>query len=309
MRIIIAGGTGFIGQPLLRNLLEEGHRVTVLTRDTGRAGKVLPSSAHIIEWDPMVPGPWEREFGDVDAVVNLAGEPIAEGRWTAHRKQLIWESRINSTNAMVRALRATSRPLCTLINASGIGYYGPSNGISIYESVGAGSGFLADLCVEWERAACRAGESGVRVVRLRFGMVLGTEGGALPKMVMPFRFFLGGPVMPGTQWISWIHRRDVIGLIHWALMNQRVTGAVNAVAPEPVTMQEFCRMLGKVLHKPCWLPVPALALRAGLGELATVMTTGQRVLPQVAVQGGYSFEYQLLESALGALYPSRSAEN
>ena len=172
----------------------------------------------------------------------------------------------------------------------------------IDETVAAGCDYLADLCIAWEKEARRAEELGIRVVRLRFGMVLGRDGGALPKMALPFRLFIGGPIMPGTQWVSWIHQSDAVGLIRWMLDNSHVAGAVNAAAPEPVTMRQFCRTLAKVLHRPCWFPVPEPALRLGLGELGAVMTTGQRVVPQVALQGGYTFQHPSLEAALRAIF-------
>jgi uncharacterized protein (TIGR01777 family) len=304
MRIIVTGGTGFIGHALVYTLLQDGHAVTVLTRRARPARKLL-GITQVVEWNPTAHGSWEQEFSDVDAVINLAGEPIADGRWTESRKRSITQSRVDATKAIVEALRAHSTRPCTLVNASGIGYYGPSNGISIYETVGPGNGFLADLCVRWEGEARRAEDFGVRVVRLRLGTVLENDGGALGKMVLPFRLFLGGPVLPGSQWVSWIHRHDVIGLIQWTLSHLKVTDAVNAVSPDPVTMRTFCRTLGQVLNRPSWLPVPEYILRAGLGELGSVMTTGRRVLPQVALQGGYTFRYPTLEGALRAVF-SRS---
>ena len=301
MRIIVTGGTGFIGHALVQTLVRDGHAVTVLTRHAGSAKKIL-GTTKVVGWNPTVSGAWEQEFAGIDAVINLAGEPIADGRWTESRKRNITQSRIDVTKAIVEALRAHSTGPCTLINASGIGYYGTSNGISIYETVGVGDGFLADLCVKWEGEARRAEDFGIRVVRLRLGMVLENDGGALAKMVLPFRLFLGGPIMPGTQWVSWIHRQDVIGLIQWALSHPNVTGAVNAVSPDPVTMRTLCRTLGQVLNRPSWLPVPEYILRVGLGELGTVMTTGQRVFPQAALQGGYTFRHPTLEVALRAVF-------
>jgi uncharacterized protein (TIGR01777 family) len=301
MRIIVTGGTGFIGRALVNELVENGHIVTVLSRNAVGARALLPSSVACIDWNPWSADRWPELFEGAEAVINLAGEPIAEKRWTDARKRLIRDSRVSVTRAVVESLRSHATKPCVLVNASGIGYYGASNGISIYETVGAGSGFLADLCVEWEREAKRAEDFGARVVRLRFGMVLERDGGALPKMVLPFRFFLGGPIMPGSQWVSWIHRRDVIGLIQWALLNPTVSGAVNAVSPDPVTMRTFCHALGNALNRPSWFPVPEFVLRAGLGELGSVMTTGQRVLPHVAAQGGYTFQYAALEPALQAI--------
>ena len=169
------------------------------------------------------------------------------------------------------------------------------------EAAPRGKGFLADLCIAWEEAAREAERFGTRVVLLRTGMVLEDDGGALPKMLLPFRLYLGGPIMPGTQWVSWIHRHDHVGLIEWALTTRSVSGALNAIAPEPETMQAFCATLGQVLHRPCWLPLPETVLSLALGELGTVMTTGQRVSPQKALHGGYRFKYQTLEPALSAI--------
>jgi uncharacterized protein (TIGR01777 family) len=302
MRIIVTGGTGFIGRALVNELAENGHGVTVLSRNAAHTGARLPPSVACVDWNPRSAERWPEVFDGAEAVINLAGEPIADSRWTDTRKRFIRDSRVSVTRAIVEALSSHATKSCVLVSASGIGYYGASNGISIYETVGAGSGFLADLCVEWEREARRAEELGVRVVRLRLGMVLERDGGALPKMVLPFRLFLGGPIMPGSQWVSWIHRRDVIGLIQWSITNPRVSGAVNAVSPDPVTMRTFCRALGNALNRPSWLPVPEFMLRAALGELGSVMTTGQRVLPHVAAHEGYTFQYAALEPALQAIF-------
>jgi uncharacterized protein (TIGR01777 family) len=194
-----------------------------------------------------------------------------------------------------------------LISASGIGYYGASDDRVLDEGSARGQGFLADLCLAWEAEALRAAECGARVVTLRTGMVLEQEGGALPKMLLPFRLFAGGPIMPGCQWVSWIHRRDHIGLIQWALTTATVSGPINAVAPEPVTMKTFCEVLGRVLHRPSWLPVPSIALNILLGELGTLMTTGQRVVPAKAIAGGYTFQYPTLEPALQAILTGTTA--
>ena len=200
--------------------------------------------------------------------------------------------------------RRSSKPR-TLVSASGIGYYGASDDRPLDEGAARGQGFLADLCLAWEAEALRAVEFGVRVVLLRTGMVLERDGGALPKMLLPFRLFTGGPIMPGTQWVSWIHRRDHIGLIQWLLKTPNVSGPVNAVAPEAVTMDRFCAELGRVIHRPSWLPVPGFALSIALGELGTLMTTGQRVTPAKALSMGYVFHYSKLEPALRAIMTKR----
>jgi uncharacterized protein (TIGR01777 family) len=301
MKIVISGGTGFIGRPLCAALCQEGHRVTVLTRRQEEAQRLCGSAVTAIEWNGRKTGAWEHCLEDADAVINLAGAPIADGRWTDARKRLLSESRVLSTRLLVEALSRSSSKPRTLVSASGIGYYGASDDRVLNEGATHGQGFLADLCLAWEAEAVRAVEMGVRVVLLRTGMVLEQDGGALPKMLLPFRFFAGGPIMPGTQWVSWIHRRDHIGLIHWALTTPNVSGPVNAVAPEAVTMNQFCDALGRVLHRPSWLPVPGFALQAALGELGTLMTTGQRVTPAKALSGGYVFHYPTLEPALRAI--------
>jgi uncharacterized protein (TIGR01777 family) len=255
----------------------------------------------VVEWNGREAGAWERCLDGADAVINLAGAPIADGRWTDARKQLLTESRVLTTRLLVEALsRCSSKPR-TLISASGIGYYGASDDRVLDEGAARGQGFLADLCLAWEAESLRAAESGVRVIILRTGMVLEQDGGALPKMLLPFQFFAGGPIMPGTQWVSWIHRRDHIGLIQWLLATPSISGPVNAVAPEPVTMNQFCDALGRALHRPSWLPVPGFVLHMALGELGTLMTMGQRVNPAKALSQGYVFHYPKLEPALRAI--------
>lgn len=298
MKIIVTGGTGFIGRALINELAGQRHEVVVFSR---KADHPPHFPGRLVEWDARSAGPWQTEVASADAVVNLAGAPIAERRWTDARKRLLVESRILSTRLLVEAFTVRSAPLPLLISASGIGYYGPSDDRLLNEASSLGQGFLAELSAAWEAEALRAGQFGTRVVLLRTGMVLERDGGALPKMMLPFRLFAGGPVLPGTQWVSWIHRADLIGLIQWALATPTISGPVNAVAPEPVTMNAFCDVLGKVLHRPSWLPVPGLALRLMLGELGTLMTTGQRVEPAKARAGGYSFRYPSVESALRAI--------
>ena len=301
MDIIVTGGTGFIGRALCTALSEEGHRVTILTRTSGGAAPLFGNTMLSVEWNGRDTGPWEQALEGADAVINLAGAPIADARWTNARKQILTDSRVFTTRLLARALSRRSSKPATFISASGIGYYGPSDDRLLDEGVARGTGFLADLCLAWEAEAMRAAEFGARVVILRTGMVLEADGGALAKMLIPFKLFAGGPIMPGTQWVSWIHRNDHIGLIQWALANNHVSGPLNAVAPEPVTMKTFCEVLGRVLHRPSWLPVPGFALNMLLGDLSTLMTTGQRVIPKKAMAEGYTFRYPTLESALRAV--------
>ncbi len=302
MKIVISGGTGFIGRALCRALVAEDHDVVALSRRTGEAVGRLGPAVRIVEWDGLTAGPWERELDSADAVINLAGAPIAEARWSPERKRVIYDSRIVATRLLAQALdRVSGRPR-VFLSASGVGYYGPRDDRPLLEDAPPGTGFLAELCVAWEREAMQAQGAGARVVYLRFGMVLEKDGGALPKMLPSFRAFVGGPIGPGTQWVSWIHRQDLIGMMEWVLAAPRVSGPVNAVAPGAVTMREFCATLGRVLRRPSWLPVPGMVLRLTLGELATVLTTGQRVLPGVAQQGRYRFRYSSLEPALQAIF-------
>ncbi len=301
MKIVVSGGTGFIGRPLSAALCQEGHEVILLTRRKEEAQRSCGSTVTVVEWNGREAGSWEQCLEGVDAVVNLAGAPIAHGRWTDARKQFLTESRVLTTRLLVDSmLRRTSKPQ-TLVNASGIGYYGASDDRVLDESAARGQGFLADLCLAWEAEALRAADFGLRVVLLRTGMVLEKDGGALPKMLLPFRIFAGGPILPGTQWVSWIHRHDHIGLIQWLLATASISGPVNAVAPEAVTMNRFCQVLGRVLRRPSWLPVPGFALHAALGEFGALMTTGQRVNPAKALSGEYVFLYPTLEPALRAI--------
>jgi uncharacterized protein len=301
MHIVMTGGTGFIGRSLCASLCQEGHRVTLLTKRIEEAQRSSGSTVTTVEWTGREAGAWEHCLEGADAVINLAGAPIADGRWTDARKRLLTESRVLTTRLLVEAMSRRSSKPRTLVSASGIGYYGASDDRVLDEGAARGQGFLADLCLAWEAEALRAAELGVRVVTLRTGMVLEQDGGALPKMLLPFRLFTGGPIMPGTQWVSWIHRRDHIGLTQWVLKTPSVSGPVNVVAPEAVTMNGFCEGLGRVLHRPSWLPVPGFALSLALGELGTLMTTGQRVNPAKALSGGYVFHYPTLELALRAI--------
>ena len=302
MNIVVAGGTGFIGQALCAALLHGGHRVSLLTRHPGQVLHRPDAHVNIVEWNARDQGPWEQLLEGADAVINLAGAPIADARWTDERKRLLTESRVLTTRLLVRALSHRSSKPRVFISTSGIGYYGASDDRLLDEGAARGTGFLADLCLAWEAEAMNAAEFGTRVVLLRTGMVLEADGGALAKMLLPFKLFAGGPIMPGTQWVSWIHRSDHIGLIQWALTTATVSGPINAVAPEPVRMKTFCDILGQAMHRPSWLPVPGIALNILLGELGTLMTTGQRVIPKKAMAGGYAFRYPTLDSAFQSIF-------
>jgi uncharacterized protein (TIGR01777 family) len=301
VKIVIAGGTGFIGTALARQWVGR-HHVIVLTRDLSRAKSQLGNVCECVRWDAEHSGDWEQALNDSEAIVNLAGAPVADARWTAARKRVLVDSRLHATKALASALARAARKPSVLINASGIGYYGASDDRVLDERADRGKGFLADLSAAWEAETSLIHALGIRVVCLRIGLVLEKDGGALPRMALPFRLFAGGPVMPGTQWVSWIHRADLLGLIEWAMMNRVVSGPVNAVGPNPATMNEFCRTLGAVLKRPSWFPVPEVILKLALGELGSLMTTGQRVAPIVAQSGGYPFQHPMLKEALQMIF-------
>ncbi|MBI1814456.1 MAG: TIGR01777 family protein [Deltaproteobacteria bacterium] len=295
MTIIVTGATGFIGTALCRALHEAGHRVIALSRSGAAARRQLGERVEVIEWSSPQ---WQSEVAAADAVINLAGESIASGRWTAARKQAIVRSRLDTTEQVVKAMRAGGKPRRVFISASAVGYYGPHADETLDETAAAGSGFLADVCRAWEHEAQAAEALGVRVVRLRLGVVLGDGGGALARMVLPFKLYAGGPLGSGQQWLSWIHRDDVVGLIRFALEHDTIAGALNATAPDPQRMRDFCQTLGKVMGRPSWAPVPAVVLRLALGEMADMLLSGQRVLPAAAQRAGYIFQFPRLEPAL-----------
>ncbi|MEO0968451.1 MAG: TIGR01777 family oxidoreductase [Cyanobacteria bacterium J06639_18] len=301
MKIAITGATGFVGSRLVERLISQGHKLVVLSRSVQRAQKVFPATAfknlEIVGYTSTVSGDWQNVINGCDAVVNLAGEPIAEGRWTPERKEIILNSRKLGTQKIVEAIgNADSKPR-VLVNASAIGYYGTSQTATFDETSSAGNDFLAQVTTEWESEAGKVKDLGVRLVVLRFGIVLGI-GGALGKMITPFKLFAGGPLGDGQQWFSWIHVDDVVGLILQALNNSQMEGIYNATAPEPVRMSQFCDMMGKVMNRPSWLPVPGFALEALLGEAATVVLQGQQVLPKRTLESGFEYKYPKLQPAL-----------
>jgi len=257
-------------------------------------------SKEIITWRPpdLIP---PEVISDINAVINLAGEPIAPGRWTREKKKRIMESRMETTKALVESLRQSDKRPSLLINASAVGYYGPCGDEVITEDSPPGSDFLANVCVKWEEAAKNAETLGLRVAILRFGTVLDAEGGALPRMMKPFKMFLGGWLGSGRQWFPWIHRYDIAGMVRFIISNESLSGVFNATTPETVTNLEFSKTLAKVLHRPCIFPVPGFVLRLALGEFGNVLLTGQKAIPQRMLNAGYKFKYPRLEDALKAI--------
>jgi uncharacterized protein len=308
MKIVIAGGSGFLGAPLAEMYAEEGHDVRVLTRslmagDTRHdPGTGVPGITRV-GWKPDgKSGPWCTALDSADAVVNLAGESIAGKRWSPQRKAALRDSRLLATKSLATAIAALPRPPAVFISSSAVGYYGPSGPEPVTENSPAGSDFLAHLCEDWEAAARQVSRPDTRLVILRTGIVLERSGGALPQMMRPFRFFAGGRVGSGAQYISWIHRLDWIEIIRWIVQNREIVGAVNATAPHPVTNREFARALGRGMRRPSLLAVPGFALKIVLGEMAGSILTGQRVLPKKAQQNGYHFRYPEIDIAFRGIF-------
>jgi uncharacterized protein (TIGR01777 family) len=301
MKIAITGGTGFIGAPLVDRLLSSGHQILVLSRHPDSIG-VRPNVR--ADFFDAQQAPKDRLLDGMDAVIHLAGESIAE-RWTAEHKDRILRSREKGTSAIARAA-VQAQSVRVLVCGSAIGYYGPHASEELTEDSPPGNDFLATVCKVWEQAASPAREAGLRVVHLRTGIVLHPEGGALKKMLGPFKMGVGGRLGSGHQYMSWIHREDLLSLFVHATSKEALRGPLNGTAPNPVENQEFARVLGKVLHRPAVMPAPALALKLALGEMSSMVLTGQRVLPTAALASGFPFAFSELEPALQDLLGRRA---
>jgi uncharacterized protein (TIGR01777 family) len=292
MKILISGSHGLVGSALIKSLEPEGHEISRLVRH-------YPGSEAEVEWSPDRYSIQLARIEGFDAVVNLAGESIAEGRWSDSKKQRIRESRVKGTKLLGDALANLTKPPKTFICASAIGYYGNRGDELLTEASEPGDNFLADVCVEWEKATALASEKGIRVVNTRFGVILDVNGGALAKMLPPFRLGAGGKIGSGKQWMSWIALDDVVGALKFALTNERLSGPVNFVAPNPVTNAEFTKTLGKVLSRPTLLPIPAFGVRLVFGEMGdALLLSSQRVEPERLKATGYEFQYSQLQGAL-----------
>lgn len=298
MRILITGGTGFIGVYLCGQLLEAGHQLVVFSRRPEQVESLCGQAVEAIgSLDEITP---QSEF---DAVINLAGEPIADKRWSARRKQLLMESRLETTRKLVQAIAAMHRPPSCLINASAVGFYGDQGDRPVDESTPPHEEFSHELCRLWEQAANKAAEYGVRVCIVRIGLVVGPGGGFVSRMLPAFKLGLGGPLGNGRQWMSWVHRSDLVRLFEWLLTHDQAQGVYNGTAPNPVTNREFTRTLAKVLHRPACLPMPTFAAKALFGEMSRLLLTGQRVYPKRMTDAGFEFNYPQLQAALESVLP------
>jgi uncharacterized protein len=300
MKAFITGGTGFVGSHLTKQLLGRNIQVTLLTRSI-KPGRFLPAGASYLEGDPTRPGAWQSQVASHEIIINLAGASIFN-RWTEDYKKNLLDSRIQTTRNLVEALSPRKDQETVLINASAVGYYGFHGDEELEEEDRSGTDFLATLARNWEEEALKAEDWGVRVVRCRFGIVLGDKGGALDQMVPLFKWGLGSPLGSGSQWFSWIHQQDLSDILLFLIEQKEVSGPFNCTSPQPVRNRELTKILGEVLRKPTFLPaVPGFVLKAVMGEFGDVLLKGQKVLPKKLLALGYSFRFPDIRKALGDL--------
>ncbi len=301
MRVLIAGGTGLIGTALVKSLRDDGNEVITLTRSPEQATNRVSSGVQLERWDGRTAEGWGPLVEEVDAIVNLAGEGIADGRWTAARKRRIRESRVEAGQALVAAVAdATSKP-DVLIQSSAVGFYGPCADEILTEEAAAGSDFLAEVCFEWEASTADVEDMGVRRPVIRTGVVLSGEGGAFPRMSLPFRLFAGGPLGSGNQYFPWIHIDDEVAAIRLLLSSETAFGPYNLTAPEPLRNRDFVRLLGRAMRRPALIPTPSFALKMIFGEMSTVLLDGQRAVPSRLQRAGFEYLFSGIEDALNDL--------
>ncbi len=299
MKIAVTGGTGFIGSRLVERLQAEEHQILLLVRNVPSAQKRFPQ-AEVVAYQPKKSGDWQQSIAGCDGVVNLAGEPISN-RWTENSKQEILESRQLGTQKIVEAIAQANPKPSVLVNASAVGYYGTSETAVFNETSSPGKDFLAQVCQAWETEAEKVKASGARLAIVRIGIVLGPDGGVLARMMFPFQLFAGGPLGDGKQWVSWVHREDLVSLIIKALTDSSVAGVLNGTAPNPVSMGQLCQELGSIIQRPSWLPVPGFALELLLGEASKLVLEGQNVQPQETEAIGFQFQYPTIKAALSQI--------
>jgi len=298
-KVIITGASGFIGKALCRHLIEVGYDVVGLSRNPDRGSNLLVGQVNVVKWDARSATEW-RDYADgAYAIVNLAGENIGSGRWTKQRKERILKSRLDAGKAVVEAVEKVKTKPQVVIQSSGIGYYGDSGDEIVDETSRPGSGFLVEVAKQWERTTEQVKSFGVRHIVIRTGVVLGKDEGFLPRVMMPFRFFVGGHIGSGKQWISWIHIDDEVRAIRFLMERESLEGAFNLSAPNPITSRDFSKALGKAMKRPAWLPVPGFVLRLFMGEMADeLILSGQKAMPKRLQESKYEFRYSEAEAAL-----------
>jgi uncharacterized protein (TIGR01777 family) len=298
MKVLITGASGFIGRALCKELYKE-YEIIALSRDVRSALSIIGQYAKVVEWDGKTSETWVKYTDSIYAIINLAGESIALGRWTHSKKARILQSRLDSVSAMNYALKQVHNKPSVVIQASAIGYYGLCGDEELTEKSPSGKGFLAEVCHKVELCTEPIPESGVRLVLIRTGVVLGKSGGMLPRLAKPFRYFLGGHLGSGKQWFSWISLEDEIAAIRFLMENEKQQGVFNLTSPEPIMMKDFCKKLGKVLKRPSWLPMPGFAMRLMFGEMADeLILSGQKVIPEKLLNSDFVFKYEKVENAL-----------
>jgi uncharacterized protein (TIGR01777 family) len=303
MKVIITGGTGLIGRPLVKQLAGDGHQVVVLSRSPQKSRPEYPANVSFVGWDAKTVGAWAQEVDGANVVINLAGESIGgdnflPDRWTAEKKKRIRQSRQDAGQVLVKAIEMAQQKPELLLQPSGVGYYGPQEDEWLTEESPPAQDFLASVCVDWESAVAGVQELGVRLVIMRIGLVQTMKGGPLTRMVVPFKFFVGGPYGNGRQWYSWVHLHDVVQAILFFIENKDISGPVNVVSPHPMTNKAFAKTLGRVMNRPSLIPVPAFAMRILTGEAALLVLGGQRVSAAHLQQQGFQFSFPDLEPAL-----------
>ena len=304
MRIIIAGGSGLIGSALAKHLLATGHHVWILTRNPGATPRA--DGAQVVRWDGQSTNGWEALVSQTDAIVNLAGESLGSGYWSKERKKRIITSRVSAGKAISEAIRRANPRPSVLVQASAVGFYGPRGSEPVIEETTPGSGFLAEVCQAWEASSQSVEEMGVRRVVIRTGVVLTKNAGALPRMMLPFRLFAGGPIGNGQQGLPWIHLTDEVAAIHFLLQNDKAHGIYNLSAPEPLSNADFGQLLAKVMKRPYWLPVPSFALRLILGEMSTLVLEGQFMVPKKLQEFGFTFKFESAGLALREIFSDQN---
>jgi uncharacterized protein (TIGR01777 family) len=297
MHILITGGTGALGRRLVDHLIQYGHLVTVVSRQEYKPA-TLPAKINFAQWDAKTAAGWGHLVEEADAIVNFAGAGLAEARWTEERKKVLRDSRVHAGQAVVEAISAASHRPHVLVQASAVGYYGPRKEEIIQEDSSSGNDFLAEICKAWEASSQPVEEMGVRRVVIRSGLVLDTRGGALPKMLLPFHFFVGGPVGSGKQWYPWIHYFDELNAIRFLIDNEAARGPFNLCTPNPLRNRDFARAIGKAMKRPALVPAPGIMIKLLYGEMSTVVLDGQQAVPRALQELGYEFKFPTAEAAL-----------